>query len=137
MSLSIDAARRIVATVEADAACHAQINSWLRRLPAYWGISGTVRNLGRFVTFQDPSDEKIAAEACTGITIATVKALEQKLSSASGIPEVKSAERIDRYHPNHTATKVTMEDGSAYVFDWHATLNVRNPLIFTERRLVV
>src|SRR5213596_306475 len=106
MCLSKNTASKIVAAVQTDAPCRAQINSWLRRLPASWGVSGPVRNLGYFVTFQDPSEEAIAAKVCTGIALCTVKAIKSALAGTPGIPEVQSVERIDRFGPNHTATLV-------------------------------
>ena len=125
-------AQQVVDAVRNDATCNLNIKSWLRKLPASAGASGTLRNLGYFVMAKDPSDPAIAAQTCTGIAVATVSAIEtaRKAGQISGI---QSVERIDRFGlMPHTATKVTAPDGATYVFDWHATLNPRNPLINYE-----
>ncbi|WP_144187076.1 hypothetical protein [Elioraea rosea] len=32
-------------------------------------------------------------------------------------------------YAHHSATAVKVQDGKTYVFDWHGTLSLRNPLI--------
>jgi hypothetical protein len=133
MCLSKQVATAIVDAVRRDATCQMNINSGLRRLPASWGISGTLRNIGYYVSHQDPTDPAVAKCACSGIGDATRRAIENTLKGNPGIPEVQAVERLDRLGlVDHSATKITMQDGSSFVFDWHATLNARNPLIFTE-----
>jgi len=38
----------------------------------------------------------------------------------------------DPPHDFHTATAVTVTNAKIYVFDWHSTLDIGNPLIFAS-----
>jgi hypothetical protein len=138
MALAKQAAMQIVAAVRSDPECLRRIKSVI---PDLGGYAGSVRNLGYIFTFQDPTDPETAAKVCTGIAEQTMTAINNALGpidhagrpeKGSAIPDVESANTIDRVHlsTHHTATLVSMKDGTEYVFDWHATLNVENPLIY-------
>jgi len=73
-------------------------------------------------------------EACTGIAAITAKALS-RVRGQRGYEFLIDAGAIDRMpthlaHDFHTATAVTVEGNRVYVFDWHSTLDLGNPLIF-------
>ena len=133
-------AYRICEVVAADATCRERI----KRIPVLSGTewAGSVRNLGlildNIVTGAyekgTPSYDNLV---CYGVAEATAEAITKNSSrqaarSGGGckLPEVVNAITIDRQEPlAHTATKVQMSDGTDYVFDWHATLDLMNPLI--------
>lgn len=104
-----------------------------RMVPESLGISGAMRNWGFVAIGADSSDPAVAMFVCTGIAEATSTAIEQaKAAKPGSLPGVKSAGQVSRVGTlgtDHTATLITMDDGSEYVFDWHATLNPRNPMI--------
>ena len=139
MCLSKEAASDIVSAVKKDADCNAKINSRLKRRPASWGASGWTRNVAYGVYLSVTLDDYVYSASgtnpafesllCTGIASCTERAIAGALERP-GIPEVKSVGKVDRFDPPHTATLITMKEGSEYVFDWHATLNPRNPLIY-------
>jgi hypothetical protein len=127
--LSKQTAQKIVTSVKSDSECVRRIDSWVKKVvPDQWGIAGGVRNLGYLLSFQDPSDPAVAAKVCYGIAMATSARIE---ASKGRIREVRRAGLIDRAHRGieHVGTHVEMQDGTSYVFDWHATLNVEDPLI--------
>ena len=127
--LTKQAADQIVSSVKSDSESVRRIDSWIKKVvPDHWGISGGIRNLGYLLTLQDPSDPSIAAKVCYGIAMATSERIER---SRGFIREVARAGLVDRAHRGvaHVGTLVVMRDGSSYVFDWHATLNVDDPLI--------
>jgi hypothetical protein len=80
-------------------------------------------------------EKKGLAESCTEIANATFRAIE-KHAGKGRMTWVTSAGPIDRYPTKggpiayHTATFVTVGDGRRYVFDWHATLLIGNPVIY-------
>jgi hypothetical protein len=87
---------------------------------------GTITNLN--VT------DKQALEVCTGIAEATAKAINDALKRAPAgatLGAVLRADSQDRVGTTtaHTATGIWMRDKSNYVFDWHATLRVGDPML--------
>lgn len=81
--------------------------------------------------------EKLGADqACTNIAHVTDKAISLGIQQKR-IPQWVVAVRPVSREPSkgnhvladHTATGVQTADGKVYVFDWHATLMLRNPLI--------
>jgi hypothetical protein len=130
MALTKKQAAAIIRCVEADPECVRLINSWLRKvLPDRWGVAGGLRNLGYIASFQDPTDPKVAEMVCVGIAKATAMRIYRYRGKA--LEGVRGTRLADRKHlgVDHTATLVEMTDNTAYVFDWHATLNASNPLI--------
>lgn len=130
MALTVDQAQAIVDAVSKDPAAREQVESWLAFLPDSWGAAGWIRNFG--FALVNTYTGKLAADSpwvekrvCTGIAAAGVEAIEKSLPGG-----VKKVHTVDRFDPAHTATQVDMNDESSYVFDWHATLNVENPMIF-------
>ena len=75
-------------------------------------------------------------QACTSIGAATEKAINSAVARQL-LPEgVKAARTVDRSPAKdndvfafHTATGIDTTSGKTYVFDWHATLMLRNPMI--------
>ena len=137
MALSKAVAKAIVTAVSGDTESHSRITGDLKSnsgsmLPDSWGISGAVRNWGHVLTGKDPTEKAVADTVCTGIADATSEAINRALKTKPGIPEIKVSTTIDRElnGVHHTATLVQMVDETSYVFDWHATLNVLNPMIF-------
>ncbi len=142
MSLTKAEAAEIVNVVAGDAECLRRINdgAWVAdKLPNRLGINGSIRNWGyvacgmiSFGKACDPSDAEYAEKVCTGITEATVTAISgaMKAKKTLGrITKVTSVSRNGFMGTDHTATLIIMDDKSEYVFDWHATLNSRNPMI--------
>lgn len=138
MALTKAQATAIVDTVAADALSTTRINKsnadsvLTRVMPESWGASGAMRNWGFIAVGASPDMDQAGQFVCVGIQQATEKALESKLKTPGGLPGVKSvgeASRNGTLGTYHVATLITMDDGSEYVFDWHATLNTRNPMI--------
>jgi hypothetical protein len=75
-------------------------------------------------------DPEATAKLCIGITAVTVKAIHNAIRQ-SKLPEVHGCSGTHRVHwgVHHEATWIRMKDGSEYVFDWHATLKINDPVI--------
>lgn len=65
-----------------------------------------------------------------GIALVTSKAILNAISRGK-LPEVHGSNTTHRIHweTHHEATWIRMKDDSEYIFDWHATLKVRDPAI--------
>ena len=129
------------AIVAKDPEASKRIDSNLDGLvPASWGIAGGLRNAGYvalgMVTFGklgDPTEPEYANRVCTGISDASSTALNNAVAKddarvrnlLSAVPISRALNGID-----HTAVQVVMRDGQKHVFDWHATLDADNPLLF-------
>ena len=135
LSLTRAFAAKIVEAVAKDEACK-------RLIPKSYfmggaGYAGSIRNIvnepGLFVNPWHMPSAKSSDEACTGIASATAAAINAAAKKDSTFPVAK-AESVDRQSGmlgvHHTATKVTLQNGDAYVFDWHASLAIRNPMIY-------
>lgn len=144
MALSKSQATAIVEVVAAHPPSIARIQKdpWrdsalTHALPDSWGATGASRNWRLVLTGRDPTDPAIAATVCTGIADSTMEALTKALNGRPGaLPGVKSINVLSRngtLGTDHTATLIVMADGTEYVFDWHATLNPRNPMISKKR----
>ncbi len=121
---------KIIEVVATDATCKERIDSWLATaLPDGLGVAGSIRNLWYIATFRDPTAPEIAAKVCTGIADATANAIEK--GKVDGVKRVTVISRV-RCAVHHTATHVILTDGREVVFDWHATLNSRNPCIMPK-----
>ncbi len=73
---------------------------------------------------------------CVGIAEATRDAINAALRRAKGgsLRLVKEADQSDRDSTTaHAATGITMRDGKRYIFDWHATLRVGDPMLFPSQ----
>lgn len=75
-------------------------------------------------------------QACTNIADVTERAINTGIRQGLIPPWATSAWHASRVpSPDnnviayHSATAVQVQDGKTYVFDWHATLSLRNPLI--------
>lgn len=132
MFLTRATAAAIVEAVDRDPMCRSNVNSFLRKvLPDSIGRTGSVRNFALALAMRDPSEEKYERWVCTGIAKLTSQAINRALDGGGTIPGVRQSECVDRFHPIcHTATRITTRSGSDYVFDWHATLDTRNPMIY-------
>jgi len=111
-------------------------------IPASWGISGGLRNAGYvalgMVTlgkYGDPSEPEYANRVCTGIsdaaTAALNKAVKSKLAKVRNLVEAVAISRTLN-GTAHTAVQLSMKDGQKHVFDWHATLDEYNPMLFQK-----
>jgi hypothetical protein len=135
--LSRGTAALIVAAVEKDKESKRVMPRTGSVLPKSWGVSGGIRNIlimgpGLFNPFnQGPTTEE-EAFVCTGIADITSAAI-----NAAGIGAVKRASPISRgshtgVSVEHTATRIDLGSGRSFVFDWHATLDRDNPLIYAS-----
>lgn len=139
--LTVADAEHITAVVASDAEATKRIESNIDDLiPAAWGIAGGLRNAGYvalgMVTlgrYGDPTEPEVANRVCTGISDAAANAIHRaKAKPDPRLRRVKAALPISRVlgGVDHTAVQVEMLDGKAHVFDWHATLDAENPMLF-------
>ncbi|MCU0984003.1 MAG: hypothetical protein MUC89_03550 [Acetobacteraceae bacterium] len=75
-------------------------------------------------------------QACTNIADVTSRAINAGIRQGAipaWVTDAWHASRMPQQDNNvfayHSATAVKVQDGKVYVFDWHATLSLRNPLI--------
>ena len=156
--LTRNMADAIVKAVRDDAPCRLLLPRW-SAFKVFGGVghAGTARNLwnnsaeniagaekwvaDRAGLFQQGAQQNRGyweragdAQACTGVSDTTARALNRVVGTP-GYDFLISAAAIDR-SPNdsfHTATEVVVAPGKSYVFDWHATLDIGDPLIFPSR----
>lgn len=93
-------------------------------------LSGSVRNIAMMMQGKYVGDKEFDEKICLGIALVTFKAILKAIKQGK-LPEVHTANSIHRVHwgIHHEATWIRMKDDSEYVFDWHATLKVRDPAI--------
>ncbi len=131
--LTVSDAKAVVDTVRNDPKCRRRIESWLSTvLPDSIGLAGGLRNVGLMIRDWDAEKPETVAKVCVGIAAQTADAINSAAKSNPSLRRIAQANDTDRTFGGtyHVATRVQMIDGSAYVFDWHATLNVDNPLIY-------
>jgi hypothetical protein len=136
LALTRSVAAQIVETVEKDAECKKRIPKvYGARVLGNLGIAGSLRNLANPKMFVVPNYQPTQEEsdlACTGIAEATSKALNARAKKEVSFPVAKS-DSVSRESQvlgvHHTATSVTLRTGESFVFDWHATLMIGNPMI--------
>lgn len=143
MSLTKAEANEMVNAVLADAESLRRIregNIIADKLPEGLGINGSIRNWGyvacNIATLGkacDPRDAEYANSVCTGIADQTATAIQEaakcRVLLANRLAKATVISRLGFMDTDHTATHIIMVDESEYVFDWHATLNARNPMI--------
>jgi hypothetical protein len=149
MALSRGMAAAIIKVVSSDPECRRRIKSPLAAvLPDNWGIAGGVRNYGFALaeTYKAIAKGGFSAQpskeqddlVCYGIRDATIEALERAIKKAKTGDTLKSILEVtysNRDNPIvHTATKIVLSGKDDYVFDWHATLNIDNPLIYPSEK---
>ena len=134
-------AKAIAAVVAADPEASKRIDSNIDGIiPASWGISGGIRNAGYVALgmvslgyYGDPSEKEFADRVCTGISDAAAAAINSAVAAKDArLRNVLSASAISRVHRSvdHTATRIQMVDKQEHVFDWHATLDADNPMMY-------
>jgi hypothetical protein len=148
MALSKETARKIVEAVAVDPNCRSSIepNNALNQMGSilnpgtdlllrFTHLAGPVRNIplvakGIIQGKNLEDDPEATAKLCIGITAVTVKAIHNAIRQ-SKLPEVHGCSGTHRVHwgVHHEATWIRMKDGSEYVFDWHATLKINDPVI--------
>lgn len=148
LALTRSIATQIVETVMADGECKRRIpkvyDSALIKSPlsravgrtiGKLGIAGSARNLSNPKMFLVPGYAPTQEEsdlACTGIASATADALNARAKREPAFP-VAMADSVSRESEllgvHHTATSVKLRSGESFVFDWHATLMIGNPMI--------
>ena len=135
LSLTRADATKIVEAVAKDPTCKRLIpDSYFLGSAGYAGSIRNVLNAPGMLVIPDYNpDQKASDEACTGIANATAIAINDKAKKDSLFP-AKSANSIDRQagllKVHHTATEIVLRSGESYVFDWHATLALKNPMIY-------
>ena len=145
MPLSRGLALAIVGAVAADPECNRRINSPIGSiLPSRLGWAGSVRNYGYALvgTYAALPQGKYSAQptkeqddlVCYGIRDATMDAIKAAIKKAKPGDSLKTISEVSyvvRDNPIvHTATLIVMSKTSAYVFDWHATLDTGNPMMY-------
>ena len=136
MPLSWNEAKQIIDVVRADPCCQAVIND-----PLAWGeglwLAGSIRNIALILGGMYEADrESFDRVSCVGISKNTAEAVN--FASARGtklLPTVRNSSICHRvlHKVHHNGTWIVMTDRTEYVFDWHATLNIRNPVISTRK----
>ena len=149
MPLSRGLALAIVNVIAADPECKRRISSGLASvMPSGLGWTGSVRNYGFALKetykaiFSGGYSAQPTAEqddlVCYGIRDATIEALEKALKKAKGddtLAAISAVSYVVRDEPIvHTATLITVAKQWKYVFDWHATLETRNPMIYPSEK---
>ena len=141
MALTVETVRKICDIVNKDTDCRSVINADVPSpVLQLTGLAGAARNLvlisGDIIpplatrSINEMLGRKVdnTKLLCLGITVATQKAI---LRERKSLPELHACAAISRVHwgVHHTATWVRMKDDSEYAFDWHATLNIYDPLL--------
>lgn len=146
MPLTREQAQRIIGYVQKDPTSRSRIKSYVSYLvPNEWGMAGSMRNAGLVLGYTvnkvlgvsdednpfDASKPENANIVCTGISDAAVNAIlgAMKRSDDTEISSVSTVSRVLN-GTHHTAVKVSMQSGGTYLFDWHANLEVGDPMIY-------
>lgn len=142
----------IILAVAKDAECQKLIPSVLGEFPPSWGIAGGIRNFTNdpignldleiaakyynipikyipdFLKQRSGLDPEDEAKVCTGLARATAIAIN-KAKMSFYVSSAFSQNRVLN-GTDHTATGIKLMSGITVVFDWHATLRIRCPLIY-------
>jgi hypothetical protein len=133
--LDLDTARNIVKAVSADVSCRGVIEG--PDFPAIvtdalesWHWAGGVRNFALILAGMGPEDAEFVRVSCVGIAEVTQGVVFAETRKGK-LPKVRTSRTTQRTVNGfvHSATCVSMKDGTDYVFDWWPTLNPKNPLI--------
>ena len=145
MSLSRDQAKQIIKFVQQDPESRRRIKNYISKvIPNSLGITGGIRNFGLALGYTlsswrsdennpfDASHPENANIVCTGISNAAVNAIRGGIKRSSVNTEIESVTTISRIldGTHHTAVQVKMKSNNTYVFDWHANLEVDDPIIY-------
>lgn len=141
MVMSRTDAAAVVELVASDHESTKRISSLIDGvLPDSWGLSGSIRNvgyvIGHMVTlghWGDASEKEFADRVCTGIADATSRAINAAVAKKDPrLRRFSKAVTVDRNIKGtaHTATGLITISGAEHVFDWHQTLNEKNPMIY-------
>lgn len=143
MALSKETARKIIEAVTIDTECQNAIepNPTLQKIGGmlnpttgflleFSHLAGSVRNAAMMLQGKYVGDKEFDEKICLGIALVTFKAILKAIKQGK-LPEIHTASSIHRVHwgIHHEATWIRMKDDSEYVFDWHATLKMRDPAI--------
>ena len=139
MALSKETASRIIDVVAADAKCRKAIqprpeldflNPGTGLLLEFSHLAGSARNLAMILQGKYIGDPDFDERICSGIAVVTQNAIFAGIRAGKifGVRTTGNAHRVHRTI-HHEATSVDMTDGSIYIFDWHATLKVHDPVI--------
>ena len=132
MALTTDTADQVVEAVADDLLSCSRIEGpTLGGILSAFHIAGHVRNFALILGGMDKDDSHFVRVCCIGIAEATSKAIFSAIRSGD-IPAAKttcSVYRVVHQFP-HFGTRVSMKDGTDYVFDWFPTLEPWNPLIY-------
>jgi len=121
MALSKSTASRVVAAVFSDATCRKAIptRSSGRRVFTY--LAGERREQSPEYRLSPNGLGSSSVARCTALAIAGAQH-KGKISQVLFVSEVPGR--------THEATLLEMADGSKCVFDWYATLDILNPLLY-------
>lgn len=139
MALSRETAGKIIEIVAADINCQRVIqtnpsssflNPGTDLFLRFSHLAGSVRNAAMMLQGKYTGDKEFDEKICIGIALVTFKAILVAIKQ-NRLPEVYTANSTHRVHlgTHHEATWIRMKDDSEYVFDWHATLKLRDPVI--------
>ena len=148
--ISVSGAKAIVEVVANDPTSRRKIESWLDSVvPDSWYAAGGIRNVGFWaqdlvkdhildkVGVTDATDIWVHDE-CNSIADATSKAINKaKKGKSAGLRCIGNARAIIRdtslgNNYAHTGTLITITNETPVVFDWHANLAIRNPVIYSD-----
>ncbi len=130
----------IVEVVSKDKEAKKRIDSFLSTvMPDGLGWTGSARNYGfalkeTFFGNGNPTKEQELL-ICYGIAEYTAKILNiaiSKVKAGSTLSIIEKVSYINRdlHGIAHQATLFKLLNGTEFVFDWHATLSSKNPLIY-------
>jgi hypothetical protein len=136
----LEEVQKLVEVVRNDPECINRITSPLRFLPA--GMAGWTRDArvmgSDIVTGKDPTPEK-QKFICNGIDEGAQEAIGK--AKLAFVKTVGTADRQGGYFReagvivgSHVATRVDFADGHTVVFDWWATMDINDPLLFPSTR---
>ena len=139
MALSKETAGKIIEIVATDTECRRIIepnaslpsfNPGTALFLRFSHLAGSVRNAGMMMQGKYVGDKDFDEKICLGIALVTFRAILNGIKQGK-LPELHTAGSTHRVHwgTHHEATWIRMKDDSEYVFDWHATLNLRDPVI--------
>lgn len=134
-------ARLICIIVASDPEARKRIDSNIPNImPSRWGVSGSLRNWGYVAIGADASEAEYADRVCTGISDACSAAINGAVKAKDArVRSVKHAVPVSRvrFGVDHTAVRITMTDDQNHMFDWHATLEAKNPMLHRTEALWV
>ncbi|PZU80419.1 MAG: hypothetical protein DI530_05705 [Sphingomonas sp.] len=89
--------------------------------------------LGSATRLFDVTSPEGTAMVCVGIAEQTARALRRQIGCRAALMQLGDAGAIDRNLRGVAHTATLLQFGSSrYVFDWHATLDLDDPIIYSS-----